>query len=249
MSNTPPVKSLPGMVAVVDDEPVLREELTFQLQHRGFNVVAFGDAPGLYRHLATQSLAAVVLDVGLPGEDGLSVAKLLRAHNPQMGVVFVSARGRREEREAGWETGADGYLVKPIDVDELEWTLRRLLLRQTSLQPPVNRPMEDKTPKEEEPWKLVPAKALLLTPEGQPIKLTLTELTILNELVGKRGKPCKAAELARALGLQPDEWDRHRLDVIVSRLRVKVERASGHAAPLRTLRGIGYAWAPWMTDD
>ncbi|MBP3979792.1 response regulator [Acidovorax sp. JG5] len=75
-------------IGLVEDEPVLREELTFQLQHRGFAVAAFADAAGLYRHLVTQPLAAVVLDIGLPGEDGLSIARLLRAPTRTWGWCF-----------------------------------------------------------------------------------------------------------------------------------------------------------------
>lgn len=229
-------------IGLVEDEPVLREELSFQLQHRGFSTVAFADAPGLYRHLATQPLAVVVLDVGLPGEDGLSIAKLLRSHNPHMGVVFVTARSLREDKLAGWSAGADAYLVKPVDVDELELVVRRLLERQASVHPtPADIP-EAVEQRNEELWKLHMAKAQLLAPDGRRIPLTLTELQLLGELESKRGKPCKHAELARAMGLQADEWDRHRLEVIVSRLRAKVERQTGVEAPIRTIRGVGYAW-------
>ena len=96
-------------------------------------MVGFADANGLYRHLATQRLAVVVLDVGLPGEDGFSIAKLLRAHDPQLGIVFLTARSLRQDKLAGWQAGADAYLLKPVDVDELEILLQRLLDRQAAL--------------------------------------------------------------------------------------------------------------------
>lgn len=231
-------------IALVEDEPVLLEELIFQLRHRGLPVVGFADATGLYRHLATQRLAVVVLDVGLPGEDGLSIAKLLRSHDPQMGIVFLTARSLREDKLAGWSAGADAYLLKPVDVDELEMLLYRLLHRQTALAAAAPAP-QSPTAKEavqEQPWKLHTTSALLLAPDGSKVKLTLTELQLLGELASKRGKTCQPVELARAMGLQPDEWDRHRLEVIVSRLRNKVERQTGHEAPIRTVRGLGYAW-------
>lgn len=229
-------------MGVVEDEPVLREEMAFQLQHRGLPTVAFADAPGLYRHLATQPLAVVVLDVGLPGEDGLSIAKLLRSHNPHMGVVFVTARSLREDKLAGWSAGADAYLLKPVDMDELELVVRRLLERQASVLAATGKGQATVEPREEELWNLHTAKAQLLAPDGSRIQLTMSEMQLLGELVARRGQPCKHAELARAMGLQPDEWDRHRLEVIVSRLRAKVERLTGLDAPVRTVRGIGYAW-------
>ena len=223
---------------------MLREELTFQLQHRGFAVVAFTDATGLYRHLATQPLSVVVLDIGLPGEDGLSIARLLRAHNPHLGLVFVTARDQRDDRLAGLGAGADAYLVKPVDVDELDLLLQRLLQRHAHVSAPAStsaRPTPEKKT-EEEHWKLYASRAQLLSPVGVPVRLTLTELQLLSELVAKKGKPCKHIELARAMGMMPDEWDRHRLEVIVSRLRAKVERETGFAAPVRSVRGVGYAW-------
>lgn len=231
-------------IGLVEDEPVLREELAFQLQHNGFKVVAFADATGLYRHLATQPLAVVVLDIGLPGEDGISIAKLLRSHNPLMGLVFLTARSLRDDRLEGLAAGADAYLVKPVDIEELVLLLQRLLERHSytttalvAQSPPVTAPKTG-----EESWKLQTHRAMLIAPNGTKVRLTLTELQCLTELASKKGKPCKHTELARAMGLMPDEWDRHRLEVIVSRLRAKVERSTGLAAPVGTVRGVGYAW-------
>lgn len=241
-----------AVVGLVEDEPVLREELVFQLQHRGFSARGFADATGLYRHLATQPLAAVVLDIGLPGEDGLSIGTLLRAHNPQLGIVYLTARSQREDKLAGWAAGADAYLLKPVDLDELDLLLQRLIQRQmaspheSASTAPAENPSRGLV--EEEMWKLNTPKAVLLAPSGARVRLTLTELQLLGELAAKRGKPCKPADLARAMGLQPDEWDRHRLEVVVSRLRVKVERETGFHAPIRTLRGVGYAWAAERAD-
>lgn len=252
MSNKPS-SALPALlVGLVEDEPVLREELLFQLKHRGFHAMGFADATGLYRHLATQPLAAVVLDIGLPGEDGLSIGKLLRSHNPQLGIVYLTAHSERDDKLAGWAAGADAYLLKPVDVDELDLLLRRLIQRQMAPSPgalatPLPQPVSAGA-MEEEAWKLNTPKAVLLAPSGARVRLTLTELQLLGELVAKRGKPCKPADLARAMGLLPDEWDRHRLEVIVSRLRVKVERETGFDAPIRTMRGVGYAWAAERAD-
>lgn len=242
-THTTPATSVVPTIGLVEDEPVLLEELTFQLWHRGLPVVGFADANGLYRHLATQRLAVVVLDVSLPGEDGLSIAKLLRAHNPQMGIVFLTARSLRQDKLAGWSAGADAYLLKPVDMDELEMLLHRLLDRQAAL-PTATTPLAPTTKETAQgpSWKLHITSALLLAPDGSKVKLTLTELQLLGELASKQGKTCQHVELARAMGLQSDEWDRHRLEVIVSRLRNKVERQTGHEAPIRTVRGMGYAW-------
>ena len=232
---TPPTTT----VALVEDEPVLREELAFQLQHRGFDVVAFADAAGLYRHLAVHNVAALVLDIGLPGEDGLSVARLLRAHHPLMGLVFVTARHLRHDRLEGLSAGADAYLSKPVDVDELELLLRRLLQRHTATSTPVTTPPDDSSAPH---WQLLPIRNVLQAPNGTHVRLTLTELQFLSKLISQPGQPCSNLDLAQAMNLMPDEWSRHRMEVVVSRLRNKVERETGLPIPIKTVRGTGYAW-------
>ena len=233
----------PQWLALVEDEPTLREELAFQLQHHGFSVLAFADAFGLYRHMATGTVAAVVLDIGLPGEDGLSIANLLRSHDRQLGIVFLTARAQRDDKMTGLQIGADAYLVKPVDLDELVLVLRRLLVRQLPAEPSVPTAQSPPTePNELALWKLNRDRATIIAPSGQTVQLTLVELQLLTVLANRDGQACKPAELGRGMGLMNDEWSQHRLEVIVSRLRNKVLRETGLPAPVRTVRGLGYAW-------
>lgn len=248
MSNSPQTNPHTALVAVVEDDAALRDELSFQLRHHGFQVVAFADAYGLYRHMATNKVAAVVLDIGLPGEDGLSIARLLRGHDAQLGIVFLTARAQREDRLTGLQTGADAYLTKPVDLDELVLLLRRLLARLQGLRQDgataATAPGGDARPEGTETaiWKLHTDRALLLSPEGHVIRLTVVEMQLLATLAQRQGRPVKPVALARGMGVAADEWNQHRMEVIVSRLRNKVERDTGLKAPIRTLRGEGYAW-------
>ena len=116
-------------VAIVEDEMILREELSFQLTHLGFEVHAFENAEQFYRYLAVHPETMVVLDIGLTGEDGLSICRHLRSANAEMGIVFVTARSLREDRLIGLQAGVDAYLTKPVDIVELVLILRRLSLR------------------------------------------------------------------------------------------------------------------------
>ncbi|NCC32579.1 MAG: response regulator, partial [Chloroflexia bacterium] len=102
-------------VAIVEDEPVLREELAFQLEHLGFVVQAFDSVEACYRYLAVRPRTILVLDIGLEGEDGLSACQYLRANEMTIGIIFVTARSLQHERIAGLAAGADAYLIKPID--------------------------------------------------------------------------------------------------------------------------------------
>lgn len=94
-------------VAIVEDEPVLLSELAFQLERHGFAVATFQTAAEFYRHLAVRPVRIAVLDIGLDGEDGLSICRHLRAHDPHIGIVFTTARSLRDERLLGLEAGAD----------------------------------------------------------------------------------------------------------------------------------------------
>lgn len=222
-------------VALVEDEAVLRQEMAFQLGHMGFAVETFEAAPALYRHLATRPRAIVVLDIGLPGEDGLSVCRYLRAHDAQLGIVLLTARGLRDDRLQGLADGADAYLVKPVDMDELALVLRRLGARFAALKAAPAVP-EAATGG----WSTDDLSGHLIAPNGARLRLSVNEGQVLRQLMDKTGAVCRPIDLALAMGLHPDELDRHRLEVIISRLRSKVVRECGLHLPLRAVRNQGY---------
>lgn len=225
-------------VVIVEDEQVLREELAFQLGHLGFSVTTCESANQLYRHLATTHAPLVVLDIGLEGEDGLSVCRYLRTHDSRIGIVIVTARSLRDQRIEGLEAGADAYLVKPIDIDELALVLRRLAERANW--PAVER--RAATPPKPQ-WLLDETEYALHALNGVKIALTLTEMRLLRVLINAASQTCNFAQLGIALGVQPNELDKHRIEVIVSRLRAKVTRQAGINLPLQTDRNQGYRWA------
>lgn len=223
-------------VAIVEDEPVLRDEMAFQLRHLGFAVETFEGATSFYRYLAVRPRTIAVLDIGLEGEDGLSVCRHLRAHDSDMGIVFLTARGQREERLTGLSAGADAYLTKPVDMDELVLILKRLALRFKSAPVASKERVATGTP-----WCVEPGLGFVTAPSGVRIRLTVSEAQLLHLLSSKAGAACNQAEMALALGLHPEEFSKHRAEVIISRLRSKVERVAGVCLPLQAVRGVGYA--------
>ena len=222
-------------VAIVEDEPVLREELAFQLGHLGFAVEAFDSAGAFYRYLAVKPRTIVLLDIGLPGEDGLTMCRHLRRHDAQIGIVFLTARALRDERLTGLSAGADAYLTKPVDMDELVLILNRLALR---LSPLVSEPPTQGA------WHMAPGSGYLSAPNGIQVRLSVSEGQLLRALQSKSGQICPHVELALALSQHPEEFDKHRIEVIVSRLKSKVERVSGQNLPLQSVRGVGYTLNP-----
>lgn len=228
-------------IAIVEDEIILREELIFQLTHLGFTVEGFENAGQLYRRLAVHRFAVVILDIGLSGEDGLSICRYLREHDKKLGIVFVTARALRNDRLLGLHAGADAYQTKPLDIDELVLILRRLIERHAITEAALPVPSN---PNHEAKWQLDERGDSLCAPDGKRVRLTANEVRLLRVLLTKAGEVVVAHEFAEALGILPEEYDKHRIEVIISRLRDKVLRETGIAIPILSKRGSGYKFQP-----
>src|SRR5215207_8971903 len=198
-------------VLVVEDEPVLRETIAAALQDAGFVVLAAADGRGLDAAVDRFRPDAAVLDISLPGPDGLTLARRLQARAPTA-VVFVTARDAVADRLAGFSAGADDYLVKPFVLAELVARLRAVLRRTGRLVSPT-------------------------VQVGEPVPLTATELRLLAYLVRNRGRVLSKTQiLTQVWGY--DEYDPNLVEAHVSALRRKLE---AHGPRLvHTVRGIGY---------
>ncbi len=230
-----------SIVAIVEDELILREEMAFQLRHMNFEVETFENAAQFYRRLAVVKFDSVILDIGLDGEDGLSICQYLREHDAHIGIIFSSARGLREDRLLGLDNGADAYLIKPVDMDELVLILRRLKQR-TSFPLATTTTPNTRNAKVGD-WCLDATTGLLTTPTGLGIRLSLNELQLLGNLMRKPEEISVHNELSRALGMMPEEFNKHRIEVILSRLREKVRRETGVNLPILSKRGLGYMFS------
>lgn len=225
-------------VSIVEDESILRDELTFQLEHLGFAVQAFANAGQFYRYLVGHPKTIAVLDIGLAGEDGLSICRHLRSTNAAMGIVFVTARSLRDDRLLGLLAGADAYLTKPVDIDELALILRRLALRLAGITAPANNPKQ-LTPVSG--WQMEADSSFVIAPNGVRVRLSVNEAQLLRALLKQPGAICSHVELGMALGLTVDEIDKHRIEVILSRLRSKAARTAGMPLAITSQRGVGYS--------
>ncbi|WP_374354340.1 response regulator transcription factor [Chitinimonas sp.] len=220
--------SQPLHVIVVEDDPDLREELVIGLGALGFDCIGVADAPTLYRQLVLRRPDMILLDVGLPGEDGFSVAAHLRM-TPGIGVVMLTARGALEDRVRGLDGGADAYLVKPVALEELASTLRSLARR---LGPRLEEELASA-------WKLEAGGWVLREPGGRTVVLTATERTLVERLLSTPDRVVSRDELMASLTDKGQDYDPHRLDVLLSRLRRKLADA-GFESPIQVVRGIGY---------
>lgn len=227
----------PGLtISVVEDHADLRRLISIQLESAGFKVNTFENANQFYRFLAFQERTIAILDIGLNGEDGLSICRYLRSKDPMMGIVFVTGRNTREDRLTGLTAGADAYLTKPVDMEELVLKVKRLALRLAS------KPSSAGPARAEQPgaWSMGADAAFTVAPNGVRVRLSVNETQLMHVLWTPPGRACSHAELGAALGLLAEEVDKHRIEVILHRLRTKVERSAGMTLPVKSCRGFGY---------
>lgn len=227
-------------VAVVEDDHELRERILVPgLADFGFAASGMASAEALYRAMLGTPFDLVVLDVGLPQEDGFSVARHLRqARAMSIGIVMLTGRTDSRDRVRGLDEGSDVYLAKPVELEVLAATLHSLLRRMRAQAAPLPPSTTDSAPD----WRLEPDGWCLRSPAGIQVALTLAERRVLMRLFAARGEPVARDELIADLTDDIYAFDPHRLEMLVHRLRRKIEERSGEAPPLRAARGTGYAF-------
>jgi len=240
-----PAPRISSSVVVVEDDDEMRELMVSELSDHSSNVVGVASAEALYRHLAVHDCDIVVLDVGLPGEDGYSVARHLRRKS-DVGIVMLTARGGSRDMVRGLETGADLYLAKPVDMDVLIASLVSLARRLGD-----TTPVSAAIPVRQSPlaWALGADGWNLHTPQGNSIPLGEGERAFLQPLFATPGRPVERETLIQAISGEPWNFDPHRLEVLLHRLRSRVRAQCGLTLPVRAVRGVGYLFASDTTAN
>ena len=233
MTDNPAIRLL-----LVDDERTLREPLADHLVRQGFDVVQAADAARARSLLNESTPDLVLLDIMMPGEDGLSLCRhLIEARN--LPVIFLTARGEATDRIVGLEIGADDYVVKPFEPRELVARIRSVL-RRAAKAPPL--PEED-AHYEFEGWALDPLKRKLTDPEGAVVPISSAEFRLLTAFLDR---PRQVLDRDRLLdmvqGREAHLFDRA-VDNQVSRLRRKMEEDSRDPKLIQTVWGGGYRLA------
>ncbi len=240
-----------AQIAVVEDEAPLRADLVEYLSACGHDVVGCGDGKELDRALDERPVEIIILDINLPGEGGFSIAGRLRSHS-DVGIIMLTARGLNVDRVVGLEVGADVYMVKPVELRELEAQVRTLARRMRVSQPiqdhaeirPITEmPTAPVLPSAPTEWIYDQLTWTLIAPDGKSIKLTGNERVFISLLVTRPGEPVSRDEIFRALGKRGwDPADRS-VDSMVRRLRAKGDQSFSHPLPIESVHSIGYAFA------
>jgi DNA-binding response OmpR family regulator len=228
-------------IYVTDDDPGIRELVAEYLTGQGYMVETAEDAASLDRLLATRKPDLLVLDWMMPGEDGLSVARRLRAQPGFPPIIMLSARGEDIDRIIGLEVGADDYLPKPFNPRELLARIRAVLRRQTGF---ATAAAADTVKRFQFGPFNVNLDARTLSRDGAEITLTTGEYELLEIFVTHANRALSRDWLMDQLrGFERDPFDRS-IDVRVNRLRKKIEDDPAHPAYIRTQRGQGYLFVP-----
>ncbi len=212
---------------LVEDDPVLGDGLKTGLSQAGFTVDWAQDGAAADAALDCEQFALAILDLGLPRLEGLEVLRRLRRRGQTLPVLILTARDSTGEKVAGLDAGADDYLIKPIDLDELAARIRALLRRAGGRAAPVL---------EVGPLRLDPASHQVEL-EGLPVNLSTREFSILQLLVENAGRVISRSQLEAALYGWGDSLESNAVEVHIHHLRKKLGSDS-----IRTLRGVGYTF-------
>lgn len=238
-------------IAIVDDEAEITLLLANYLQAQGFRVTQLHDGAALMTLMAGDPPALVLLDLGLPGEDGFSIARRLREHW-RCGLVIVTGRGDAIDKVVGLEVGADDYVTKPFDLRELLARIKAVLRR---LEPagapalatpaPAAVPAPAPVPRHGfAGWAFDPAARSLHDPRGREVVLTAGEFELLHVFVQNPGRVLSRDFLLdRTRGREAAPFDRT-IDVLVGRLRRKLEPDPDNPQLIKSVRGAGYILVP-----
>jgi two-component system OmpR family response regulator len=238
-------------IALLDDEVDITRLLAGYLQGHGFRITQLHSGRDLMALMPTDPPALVLLDLGLPGEDGFSIARQLREHW-RCGLIIVTGRGDAVDKIVGLEVGADDYVTKPFDLRELLARIKAVLRRLAPAEPVAGLPVAAVEVAASEKlnfagWQLDTAARRLCNPNGQDVALTGGEFDLLCAFARHPGRVLsRDFLLEQTRGREAGPFDRT-VDVLVGRLRKKVEADADQPQIIKSVRGAGYILVPAVT--
>jgi two-component system, OmpR family, response regulator len=233
-------------IAVVEDDPDISRMMVSYMTEHGFEVTPARSGRDLDRVMSVGKVDCVILDVGLPGEDGLSICRRIRSKST-VPIIMVTARGTETDRIVGLELGADDYLPKPFNPRELVARVRAVMRRSATTADAATTAAPAPKTLLFEGWRLDMARRQLFDPQGSPRSLTSGEFNILTIFCQNSRKVLSRDDLLDMLhGRAAAVFDRS-IDVQISRLRRKIEDNLKDPVFIKTVRYGGYFFTPQVT--
>jgi len=224
----------PCNILLVEDDTDLRESILRYLALAGLQATGAASAKEFYLRLGQASFDVAILDIGLPDQSGFVLADYLR-QNTGAGIIILTAHSAIQEKVQGYEAGADLYLVKPVDMEELSAAIKSMASRRTGkLDEPRASPNR---------WLLDRSGWHLVSPAGTSIMLTGKEYTFLSLLAQADRKQLGRRELLVAMGYRDDDYSGRALDNLVLRIRKKIRDQTGMDDVIRTFHSVGFCFS------
>jgi DNA-binding response OmpR family regulator len=237
---------LRARLLIVEDEPDLRDAVAEYLGANGYEVVTAEDAAAARKLLETQAFNIAILDIAMPGEDGLSLGRWLRARMPT-GIIFATAAGTALDRIVGLEIGADDYIVKPYELREVLARVRSVLRRvpqpgtATAISPESGQ--QGRRTISFGPYQVDLDGRLVTGPAGKSVDLARSEFDVLEVFLTRANRLLTRVAISQAIGLTEDPESSRAVDIRIMRLRKKIETDPANPKFLRTVRGEGYIFS------
>ena len=210
-------------IVVVEDHQDLRELTCMALANKGHHVLGLSCAEELEDAVKGSAVDVFILDLNLPGEDGISLAKRIRQAYPLVGIVMLTARSQAKEKVQGYESGADLYMTKPVDFEELCAALRGFVRRRQTA-----------------PEGILTLSKLTLTGASGSVRLSSAESDMLMAFARAPSSRLETWQLGQVLGLEMDGLNKASLEVRIVRLRKKMVEAGAPSAVIESIRNVGY---------
>jgi two-component system OmpR family response regulator len=226
--------SEPTRILVVDDERYITDLVAMALKHEGFTVEPAATARAARDAIAKFRPALVVLDVGLPDDDGFSLVKRLRAEGQSVPVIFLTARDATEEKVQGLTVGGDDYVTKPFSLEELVARIRVVLRRQNGTAPQTSRLVVEDLELDEETYEVWRA--------GESVELSRTEFRLLRYLMVNARRVLTRSQILDHVWEYDFGGDASVLETYIYYLRRKVDKVE--PSLIHTVRGVGYVLRP-----
>ena len=223
----------PLSIALVEDYAELRNLIASELRLLGHKVLALDSAESLNDARGLQTIDRMIIDINLPGEDGLSLARRMRQVQPNIGIIIMTARSGAEDRSSSYDSGADIYLTKPVGIDELSAAINSLMRRINA----DSTPSEDTTSRDCLKLHLTKLK---LSGKVGTVDLTTAEIAVLAGLARAPSNQLDYWQLIELLYKEFDDKSQRLLEVQISRVRGKMLQVGAPAGSIKALRLKGY---------
>ena len=226
-------------ILIVEDEPITRDQLVSYFEDEGFRVTSTGSGDEVLPLVMENEVILVLLDIKLPGKDGLTLTREIRSQS-DIGIILVTSKQEQIDRILGLESGADDYVTKPFDPREL-LSRARNLIRRVHIQQKQRRKNHIRT---FEGWQLDLNKRELTAPDGAQTTLSAGEYQLLLAFMEQAGEVMNRDQLMNRI--RNREWfpDDRYIDVLVGQLRKKLGERAANAKIIATIHGTGYLFTP-----